>query len=65
MVADYIVNELDKETDGFLRPSRWSAVHVANCGDLRAERVMIINESAGSGGDASILFSPAKDQDRS
>lgn len=51
MVADYIVNELDRKLLGYfaLRDGKTSTTPIAG---LYGPKVMIINESAGSGGDA-------------
>ena len=51
MVADYIVNELDRKLMGFfaLRDGQPSTSPIAG---IFGPKVMIINESAGSGGDA-------------
>ena len=51
MVADYIVNELDRKLMGFfaLRDGKPSTSPIAG---IYGPKVMIINESAGSGGDA-------------
>jgi tricorn protease len=51
MVADYIVNELDRKLMGFfsLRDGQPSTSPIAG---IYGPKVMIINESAGSGGDA-------------
>jgi tricorn protease len=51
MVADYIVNELDRKVMGYFaqRTAKPSPSPVAG---LYGPKVMIINESAGSGGDA-------------
>jgi len=51
MVADYIVNELDRKPMGFfaLRDGQPSTSPIAG---IFGPKVMIINESAGSGGDA-------------
>ncbi len=51
MVADYIVNELDRKLMGYfaLRDGETSTSPIAG---LYGPKVMLINESAGSGGDA-------------
>jgi tricorn protease len=51
MVADYIVNELDRRLLGYfaLRDGKTSTSPIAG---IYGPKVMIINESAGSGGDA-------------
>jgi tricorn protease len=51
MVADYIVNELDRKLLGYfaLRDGKTSTSPTAG---IYGPKVMIINESAGSGGDA-------------
>jgi tricorn protease len=51
MVADYIVNELDRKLLGYfaMRDGKTSTSPIAG---LYGPKVMIINESAGSGGDA-------------
>jgi tricorn protease len=51
MVADYIVNELDRKLLGYfaLRDGKVSTSPIAG---IYGPKVMIINESAGSGGDA-------------
>jgi tricorn protease len=51
MVADYIVNELDRKLMGFfaLRDGEPSTSPIAG---IYGPKVMLINESAGSGGDA-------------
>ena len=51
MVADYIVNELDRKPMGFFatRDGRTSTSPMAG---IYGPKVMLINESAGSGGDA-------------
>jgi tricorn protease len=51
MVADYIVNELDRKLMGYfaLRDGKTSTSPIAG---IYGPKVMLINESAGSGGDA-------------
>src|SRR6476646_9918401 len=51
MVADYIVNELDRKLMGYfaLRDGTPSTSPIAG---IYGPKVMLINESAGSGGDA-------------
>jgi tricorn protease len=51
MVADYIVNELDRKLLGYfaMRDGKTSTSPIAG---IYGPKVMIINESAGSGGDA-------------
>ncbi|MHB1170457.1 MAG: S41 family peptidase, partial [Longimicrobiales bacterium] len=51
MVADYIVNELDRQIMGFFA-RRSGDVFTSPIAGLYGPKVMIINESAGSGGDA-------------
>lgn len=51
MVADYIVNELDRKLMGYFA-RRSGAVSTSPMAGLYGPKVMIINESAGSGGDA-------------
>ncbi len=51
MVADYIVNELDRQLMGYFA-RRDGKVSTSPAAGLYGPKVMIINESAGSGGDA-------------
>ncbi|MGH7576143.1 MAG: S41 family peptidase [Longimicrobiales bacterium] len=51
MVADYIVNELDRKLMGYFA-RRSGSVATSPMAGLYGPKVMIINESAGSGGDA-------------
>jgi tricorn protease len=51
MVADYIVNELDRQLMGFFARRDGKASPSPTAG-IYGPKVMIINESAGSGGDA-------------
>jgi tricorn protease len=51
MVADYIVNELDRKVMGFFA-RRDGKPNTSPIAGLFGPKVMIINESAGSGGDA-------------
>jgi tricorn protease len=51
MVADYIVNELDRKVMGFFA-QRTAKPSPSPAAGLYGPKVMIINESAGSGGDA-------------
>ena len=51
MVADYIVNELDRKPMGYFTLRDGQALTSPIAG-LFGPKVMIINESAGSGGDA-------------
>jgi tricorn protease len=51
MVADYIVNELDRKVMGYFA-QRDGKVTTSPIAGLYGPKVMIINESAGSGGDA-------------
>lgn len=51
MVADYIVNELDRKLMGYFARRAGEVVTSPQAG-LYGPKVMIINESAGSGGDA-------------
>ena len=51
MVADYIVNELDRKLMGFFA-ERDGATTTSPGAGIYGPKVMIINESAGSGGDA-------------
>ena len=51
MVADYIVNELDRKLMGYFAV-RDGAVSTSPMAGLYGPKVMLINESAGSGGDA-------------
>ena len=62
LVADYIVNELDRKPMGYfaLRDGKTLTSPVAG---IFGPKVMIINESAGSGGDALPYYVPAA-QDR-
>ena len=60
MVADYIVNELERKLMGYfaMRDGQPSTSPIAG---IYGPKVMIINESAGSGGDAlALLLPPAK-----
>jgi tricorn protease len=51
MVADYIVNELDRKLMGYFA-QRDGQVSTSPTAGIYGPKVMIINESAGSGGDA-------------
>ena len=51
MVADYIVNELDRKLMGYFA-QRDGQVSTSPAAGIYGPKVMIINESAGSGGDA-------------
>jgi tricorn protease len=51
MVADYIVNELDRKLMGYFA-QRDGATSTSPTAGIYGPKVMIINESAGSGGDA-------------
>jgi len=51
MVADYIVNELDRKVMGYFA-QRDGAVSTSPIAGIYGPKVMLINESAGSGGDA-------------
>jgi tricorn protease len=51
MVADYIVNELDRKLMGYFA-IRDGAVTTSPMAGIYGPKVMVINESAGSGGDA-------------
>jgi tricorn protease len=51
MVADYIVNELDRKVMGYFA-QRDGEVSTSPTAGLYGPKVMLINESAGSGGDA-------------
>jgi len=51
MVADYIVNELDRKPMGFFA-QRDGKIATSPTAGIFGPKVMIINESAGSGGDA-------------
>jgi tricorn protease len=51
MVADYIVNELDRQLMGYFA-RRSGKVTTSPIAGLYGPKVMIVNESAGSGGDA-------------
>ncbi len=51
MVADYIVNELDRKLMGYFA-TRDGAVSTSPMAGIYGPKVMLINESAGSGGDA-------------
>ncbi len=51
MVADYIVNELDRKPMGYFA-QRDGSTSTSPIAGLYGPKVMIINESAGSGGDA-------------
>ena len=50
-VADYIVNELDRKTMGYFA-TRDGKISTSPTAGIFGPKVMIINESAGSGGDA-------------
>ena len=50
-VADYIVEQLSRQLDGLFRGARRQALTMPMAG-IFGPKVMIINESAGSGGDA-------------
>jgi tricorn protease len=51
MVADYIVNELDRKLMGYFA-QRDGNVNTSPTAGIYGPKVMIVNESAGSGGDA-------------
>jgi tricorn protease len=51
MVADYIVNELDRKLMGYFA-QRDGATNTSPTAGIYGPKVMLINESAGSGGDA-------------
>ena len=51
MVADYIVNELDRKLMGYFA-QRDGQVSTSPAAGIYGPKVMLINESAGSGGDA-------------
>src|SRR5260370_41143693 len=51
MVADYIVNELDRKLMGYFA-IRDGAESTSPIAGIYGPKVMVINESAGSGGDA-------------
>jgi tricorn protease len=52
MVADYIVNELDRKLLGYFATRAGKKPTTSPLAGLYGPKVMIINESAGSGGDA-------------
>jgi tricorn protease len=55
MVADYIVNELDRKLMGYFA-QRDGAPSTSPAAGIYGPKVMLINESAGSGGDALPFF---------